>query len=1026
MSYGLFRHFICRLIFLCVIFCISSQSYGQPFVYNLGVTQGLPSNRVYHMLTDRYGYLWMATPEGVARYNGYEVRVFDVSDDLPNNDVWELFEDKKGRIWLLSFAQSIGYIENDEYHEAFISDPSIKILPVPHSIGSYGAGIFLDNSHTDSASQGVMLIEYRDTLYPYFYSLDYLRWSRNIPAGGIASHDSAVWGKSRMYIYHSWRREGLSRPSRHKLKVNSSRYSWIWMYNNFLLGYDPTAQLVDVYDERMRRNREIKFDKPVTRVKLLAGTNEYLYLLADSILFQYSQSLDSLISVQNLASLGAWDMFSSVIHSDLWEQVVGVSGNGVYLMKQRPVDFELVDANMTEYRSVGTDSRGDGYWWNDWSRQLIRYKGEGDEKQVVRIESKHHIKVVAPWSSDHSLLLINMYGPMLINHSANGTIIPFPEDKLQWLRSVEDINFNQLWRVNDFAMIDTSEMYLISRPYGFVQLDLANQQVKTIAHPTGSASYGVVYTGMVHDPVSNSVIAYGSTEMIIYRRGASDLAEQILKMSNTLLSGVEKVWIDAHYGNLFYKKGESLFMINRLTGIVQSIEGNLNVRKAHTVLYQDKLIVAGRFGVAIYKILGSGKISTPIIYRQIRNEFYSTVNSLIVAGDHIYLNTDLGLIKCRLPDEGSFSDKTWTPPSKAIEGHLLVRDMRGLRQVRSGDTVVLAPGSGNLQFDFVNPLGNGNLRFTYYLMEWDKRRVKQGKNDVSFTDLKPDRYYNIKMQISDDVTKDYVSLKLYTQPYWWQEWWIQRMIIGAIVVAILLLGWLVVWITRRVMINKNNQKNMQMEIELKSIYAQINPHFINNTLNSILAMIKSGNTSDAFYNVSRFSRLLRAYIKSSRNRFISIGDEIDNLRNYVELQQARFKDKFRFEIEIDDPDGSLKTTMIPSLLLQPLVENAINHGLFHKSGHSGLLKIIFRKGLSDREIMCIIEDNGVGRKSSERIKKQNTIRTDESYGDILIRDLIAILNRYEQINIQIEYEDKILPETGTIVTLSIVLPWKKG
>src|SRR5690606_2517083 len=113
--------------------------------------------------------------------------------------------------------------------------------------------------------------------------------------------------------------------------------------------------------------------------------------------------------------------------------------------------------------------------------------------------------------------------------------------------------------------------------------------------------------------------------------------------------------------------------------------------------------------------------------------------------------------------------------------------------------------------------------FTYYLMEWDKRRVKQGKNDVSFTDLKPDRYYNIKMQISDDVTKDYVSLKLYTQPYWWQEWWIQRMIIGAIVVAILLLGWLVVWITRRVMINKNNQKNMQMEIELKSIYAQINP-----------------------------------------------------------------------------------------------------------------------------------------------------------------------------------------------------------
>ena len=295
-----------------------------------------------------------------------------------------------------------------------------------------------------------------------------------------------------------------------------------------------------------------------------------------------------------------------------------------------------------------------------------------------------------------------------------------------------------------------------------------------------------------------------------------------------------------------------------------------------------------------------------------------------------------------------------------------------------------------------------------------------------FPALKPDRHYTLRVQVSDDVKKMFVVLKVYVVPLWWQAAWMQRSLLVAGIVALLLLAWLTAWVTRRIMIQENNKKNMRMEIELKSIYAQINPHFINNTLNSVLALIKSGNTSDAFYNVSRFSRLLRAYIKSSRNRYISVGDEIENLKNYIELQQVRFQGKFDYRIRLEDPEGVLKSTIIPSLLLQPLVENAINHGLFHKAGTSGMLEISFQHGVSEREIICIIEDNGVGRKASERIKKRNKIRSDESYGSVLVQDLIAILNRYEQISIQMEYEDKQMPASGTIVRLLIRLPWKKS
>jgi sensor histidine kinase YesM len=108
---------------------------------------------------------------------------------------------------------------------------------------------------------------------------------------------------------------------------------------------------------------------------------------------------------------------------------------------------------------------------------------------------------------------------------------------------------------------------------------------------------------------------------------------------------------------------------------------------------------------------------------------------------------------------------------------------------------------------------------------------------------------------------------------------------------------------------------------------------------------------------------------------------------------------------------------IPSLLLQPLVENAINHGLFHKQG-KGTLTISFVQGASSDELICIIEDDGVGRQRAAEIKQQNTVQY-KSYGTKLTRRLIHIFNEYEDMNISMEYIDKHEPETGTIVKLTI-------
>src|SRR5690606_2025385 len=152
------------------------------------------------------------------------------------------------------------------------------------------------------------------------------------------------------------------------------------------------------------------------------------------------------------------------------------------------------------------------------------------------------------------------------------------------------------------------------------------------------------------------------------------------------------------------------------------------------------------------------------------------------------------------------------------------------------------------------------------------------------------------------------------------------------------------------------------------------------------------------------------------NKYVSIADEIATLNNYVALQQVRFENKFDYQLHVDEQIAT-ETIKIPSLLLQPLVENAINHGIFHKAEGKGLLSVSFEINNEQNELICTIEDNGVGRAASKQINRNSMLKR-ESFGSDLVKDLINIFNKYEQMQISIAYIDKTAPETGTKIILT--------
>ena len=330
-------------------------------------------------------------------------------------------------------------------------------------------------------------------------------------------------------------------------------------------------------------------------------------------------------------------------------------------------------------------------------------------------------------------------------------------------------------------------------------------------------------------------------------------------------------------------------------------------------------------------------------------------------------------------------------------------------------------GANNLNFTFsaICFQDIDQILYSYKLKGYSKEWSIPGKqSNARYINLPPGQYeFIVKVAHRGVWLSDQKSIKFSIKPFFWQATWFKIFVILLILVMFYLVYQIKIRQIKREEKIKTEFQHKIAEVEMQALRAQMNPHFIFNSLNSINNFILKNESELASDFLTKFSRLVRQVLSNSRNKLVSLEDEFAALKLYIELEQLRFNHKFSYRVDIDHY-LDVNLVLIPPLLIQPYVENAIWHGLMNKEseGH-----ISIRAYQDNEKLFFEILDDGIGRKKAAEYKSRFGI-AKKSLGMDITSDRIAILNKMFKMEASFEILDLYdcnQQASGTKVLISI-------
>lgn len=360
----------------------------------------------------------------------------------------------------------------------------------------------------------------------------------------------------------------------------------------------------------------------------------------------------------------------------------------------------------------------------------------------------------------------------------------------------------------------------------------------------------------------------------------------------------------------------------------------------------------------------------------------NNVNTIAVLENELFVATDNGLVS--IPKDITY---------KSLFLDVYIDEvLYNKEQLSNEATVVYEPDNSlNISISTIDFSENNNETFDYKLLPNHKQWKTSITQTVNYNDLEPNDYEFVVSK--NDIEK---SFSFIIKPLWWQTLGF-RIVSGFLIAAFLLSS---VWLLSKRIQKRKDQKLIQekqlSEIQLRALRSQMNPHFVFNSLAAIQYYINDNDYEASETYLVKFSKLIRQFFELSKENEITLQEEIKLLKSYLEIEKLRFKEKLKFQIEIDNK-LSIEKIKIPTMLLQPIVENAVNHGVFNKMGNGTVILDFQYKDVKTFVVKVI--DDGVGLVNTKSKSKKHSSSN-------VIADRIKFLNQTQNWNIT--FENKVL------------------
>ncbi len=379
----------------------------------------------------------------------------------------------------------------------------------------------------------------------------------------------------------------------------------------------------------------------------------------------------------------------------------------------------------------------------------------------------------------------------------------------------------------------------------------------------------------------------------------------------------------------------------------------------------------------------------------------------------VYLGTKKGLIYF---DE-SIDPMNAVAPSMALEQ--IIAESAGAISTSGNLNLPYYKNALQIQLSSISLRSKGAYYYAYRLVELDSNWtfLEAGYGTLNFPTL-PSGNHTLEVRAINEsgISSKTVTLYISVDYPVWERWWFY--------ILVTLVGLSIMAFLFKLRVNfirkKADQKTRLIQSQLTALKAQMNPHFMYNALNSIQALIFQNDIKNSTLYLGKFSHLMRKILEASGKELISLQEEIEILKLYLELEKLRFKQDFTYELIVED-EIDAHSISLPPMLIQPYIENAFKHGLLHKKGDKKLKIRFFEK---NHDTICEITDNGIGRKHAEEIKARLQEK-HQSFATQANEKRVELLNDNTQRNYNVWIEDLMENNEPSGTRVQIIIDSKK-